>query len=97
MKKILFVLMALMAVFIAAYYWVGDVNYNVDMFLIHSLDNGDGVYCTTYRCAELIHEHADLWHRSEDYMKVYGPNDPGRPSKLFKYDNYLNAYVRWFK
>ena len=97
MKKVLFVLMALVAVFIATYNSVGEVNYNVDMFLIHSLDKGDGVYCTTYRCAELIHEHADLWHRSEEYCEKYGPNDPGRPTAKFKYNSYLNAYVRWFK
>lgn len=97
MKKFFVVLLAAIAAFIITYFSVGEVNYNVDMFLIHTLDRGDGVYCTPHRCADMIHEYVDLMHISEEYMKVYGPNDPGRPSKNYKRDSYLNAYVRWFK
>lgn len=97
MKKFFIILLAAIAVFIVAYFSVGEVNYNIDMFIIHTLDRGDGVYCTPHRCADMIHEYVDLMHKSEIYAKEYGANDPGRPCAKYKYDSYLNAYVRWFK
>ena len=97
MKKFFIVLLAVIAAFIVAYWSVGEINYNVDMFLIHTLDRGDGVYCTPHRCADMIHEYVDLIHISNEYAEKYGANDPGRPTANYKYNSYLNAYVRWFK
>lgn len=97
MKKFFVILLAAIAAFIVAYFSVGEVNYNVDMFVIHTLDRGDGVYCTPHRCADMIHEYVDLMHESEKYAQEYGVNDPGRPVANYRYDSYLNAYVKWFK
>ena len=97
MKKLLFVLMALVAMFVIAYWSIGDINYDVDRFLIHTFDKGDGVYCTPFRCVDLIHSYGDLYHLSMEYAETYGPYDPYRPRLVYSYDSYFNAYVKYFK
>ena len=94
MKKLVFVILALVAVFVVAYFSVGEFNYSVDMELFHVFDKGDGLYCSPHRCVDIIHDYTDLYHMSVDYMKLYGPEDPGRPSANYKYNDILHAYIK---
>ena len=99
MKKlvIIIIILALVAVFVIVYFSVDEVNYNVDMTLFHIFDKGDGLYCSPHRCVDLIHSYNDLYHYSMNYMKLYGPEDPGRPSANYQYNNVLHAYVKNIK
>ena len=96
-KYYIIVLLALLAIFIGCYAAFEDFNYEVDMLVFHILDKGDGLYCSPNRCVDIIHDYSTLYHESMSYMKLYGPEDPGRPSANYKWDSTLHAYIKFIK
>ena len=97
MKKILVIILTLVVMFVIAYFSIGEFNYFIDMNLFHIYDKGDGLYCSPNRCVDIVHNYTDLYHMSVDYMKLYGPEDPGRPSANYKWDSTLHAYIKFIK
>lgn len=97
MKKLLIVLLAFVAVFAVAYAAdINDIRYDVNMKIIKTFVHESGLYCTPGVCLDIIMDEEEFHEKNLDYMYKYGPNDPGRPGKTYRWNSDIDAYIRWY-
>lgn len=95
-RKIIFVVTALIAMFIVLFNLNNNVWYETHVLFARMFAHEDGLYCLTpYTCMGIVHEYETLYNAQMAYMDEYGINAPGRPMQKYQYNSDMHAYVRW--